>query len=314
MSATPEQIPDQSGRVALITGANSGIGLEAARALAGAGARVIIASRDTTKGDHAVAEIQAAMPAAQLEVERLDLADLSSVHRLVSRLHVDRLDLLINNAGVMAAPHSKTADGFELQIGTNHLGHFALTGLLLGRLLATPGARVVTISSTAHKMGKIDHEDLQSERSYSRWGAYGQSKLANLLFAFELERRLRASDADTISVAAHPGYSATNLQFAATPSRIERVGMGIFNRIWAQSAERGAQPTLYAATADIPGGSFVGPDGFQEFRGSPTLVRATSAARDEDSARRLWEASEKLTGVSYSFTPEAAETTGAAHT
>ena len=193
-----------------------------------------------------------------------------------------------------------------MQLGTNHLGHFALTGRLLGRLLATPAARVVTVSSTAHKFGRIDFEDLQSERSYQRWLAYGQSKLANLLFALELDRRLRTAGAGVLSVAAHPGYAATNLQFAVTPSRIERIGSVVLNRVYAQSAERGALPTLYAATADIPGGSFVGPDGFQEMRGEPKVVTPTRSARDPEKAARLWDVSEQLTNVRFVFAPAGA--------
>ncbi|MEA2334347.1 MAG: hypothetical protein QOG40_837 [Solirubrobacteraceae bacterium] len=293
-------LPDQRGRTAVITGANSGIGLEAARELARAGAHVVMACRDTTKGDAAAHAIRKELPSAELEVAALDLASLDSVRAFAGRYPHERLDLLINNAGVMAPPYTKTIDGFELQFATNHLGHFALTGLLLDKLLATPRARVVTVSSTAHKMGRIDFEDLQSERSYRRWGAYGQSKLANLLFCFELDRRLQATDADLLSVAAHPGYSATNLQFAATPSRIERLASVVLNRVYAQSAERGAAPTLYAATADIPGGSFVGPDGFQEMRGEPRIVKSTRAARDPETALRLWALSEQLTGVHFS--------------
>jgi NAD(P)-dependent dehydrogenase (short-subunit alcohol dehydrogenase family) len=301
MPTPTRNIPDQHGRIALITGANSGIGLEAARALAQAGARVMMACRDTTKGAAAAASVRSAVPAAELDVAALDLASLDSVRAFADAYPHERMDLLINNAGVMVPPYGKTADGFELQLGTNHLGHFALTGLLLDRLLGTAGARVVTISSTAHKMGRIDFEDLQRERSYNRWRAYGQSKLANLLFALELDRRLRAAHADVISVAAHPGYSATNLQFAATPSRIERLTSTVLNRVYAQSAERGALTTLYAATADIPGGSFVGPDGFQEMRGAPKVVTPTRAARDPQTAKRLWNISEELTGVSFAF-------------
>jgi NAD(P)-dependent dehydrogenase (short-subunit alcohol dehydrogenase family) len=295
-------LPDQHGRIAVITGANSGIGLEAARELARAGAHVVMACRDTTKGDAAAATIRKEIASCELDVTALDLASLDSVRAFAERYPHDRVDLLINNAGVMVPPYTKTADGFELQFGTNHLGHFALSGLLLDKLLATPAARVVTVSSTAHKFGRINFDDLQSERSYRRWGAYGQSKLANLLFTFELDRRLRATDADLLSVAAHPGYSATNLQFAATPSRVERFGSVVLNRVYAQSAERGAMPTLYAATADIPGGSFVGPDGFQEMRGEPKLVKSTRAARDPETALRLWEVSEQLTGVSFPVT------------
>jgi NAD(P)-dependent dehydrogenase (short-subunit alcohol dehydrogenase family) len=295
------EVPDQIGRIAIVTGANSGIGLDAARRLALAGARVVMACRDTAKGDAAAATIRTEAPDAQLDVVALDLASLDSVRAFSAGYEHDRLDLLINNAGVMVPPYRKTADGFELQLGTNHLGHFALTGLLLERLLVTRGARVVTVSSTAHKFGRIDFDDLQSEHSYRRWRAYGQSKLANLLFMFELDRRLREHGADTVSVAAHPGYSATNLQFAATPSRVERLGSLVLNRVVAQSAERGAEPTLYAATAAIAGGSFVGPDGFQEMRGAPTLVTPTRAARDPETARRLWQVSEELTSVRFDF-------------
>jgi len=307
MPATTTHIPDQHGRIAVITGANSGIGLETASELASAGARVVMACRDTAKGEAAAATIRGNVPGAELEVAQLDLAALDSVRAFAEAYPHERLDLLINNAGVMASPYTRTVDGFELQLATNHLGHFALTGLLLDSLRATPGARVVTVSSTAHKFGHINFDDLQSERSYRRWRAYGQSKLANLLFAFELDRRLRASSADVLSVAAHPGYSATNLQFAATPSRIERLGSVVLNRVYAQSAERGALPTLYAATADIPGGSFVGPDGFQEMRGAPTLVKPTRAARDPETARRLWEVSEELTDVHFTFAEATAQ-------
>jgi len=303
MPARTNDIPDQSGRTALITGANSGIGLEAARTLARAGAHVIMASRNTEKGEAAAAEIRASHPDAELDVRALDLASLDSVRTFAEGYGDQRLDLLINNAGVMVPPYTKTEDGFELQLATNHLGHFALTGLLLDKLLATAHARVVTVSSTAHKMGKIDFDDLQRERSYHRWFAYGQSKLANLLFALELDRRLKAVSSDVLSVAAHPGYSATNLQFAATPSRIERLGSVVLNRVYAQSAERGALPTLYAATAEIPGGSFIGPDGFQEMRGEPKIVTPTRAARDPETARRLWDVSEQLTGVRSALAP-----------
>ena len=312
MPSTTYDIPDQHGRIAVITGANSGIGLEAARELARAGAQVIMACRDTTKGEAAAATIRETVPGAELDVAELDLAALGSVRAFAERYPHGHLDLLINNAGVMVPPYTSTVDGFELQLATNHLGHFALTGLLLDRLQATPGARVVSVSSTAHKIGRIDFDDLQSERSYHRWRAYGQSKLANLLFAFELDRRLRASNADVLSVAAHPGYSATNLQFAATPSRIERLGSVVLNRVYAQSAERGALPTLYAATADIPGGSFVGPDGFQEMRGEPTLVKSTRAARDPETARRLWGVSEELTGVHFVLAEETAQAASSA--
>jgi NAD(P)-dependent dehydrogenase (short-subunit alcohol dehydrogenase family) len=294
-------IPNQQGRIAVITGANSGIGLEAARELARAGAQVVMACRDTARGDRAAETIRDAIPDAELDVAQLDLASLDSIRAFAERYPHERLDLLVNNAGVMASPRRKTADGFELQLGTNHLGHFALTGLLLERLSATPRSRVVTISSTAHKFGRIKFDDLQSERSYNRWLAYAQSKLANLLFALELNRRLRAAAAEQFSLAAHPGYSATNLQFAATPSRIEKLGSLVLNRVYAQSATSGALPTLYAATAEIPSGVFVGPDGFQEMRGNPTIVTPTRAARDPETARRLWDISEQLTGVRFAL-------------
>jgi NAD(P)-dependent dehydrogenase (short-subunit alcohol dehydrogenase family) len=304
-------IPDQSGRLAVVTGANSGIGLIAARELARAGADVVLACRNVEKGDEALTSIRLDVPSARASVAALDLADLASVREFAGRLRGqhDRLDLLVNNAGVMAPPRRLTADGFESQIGTNHLGHFALTGLLLGALLNAPDPRVVTVSSDAHRIGRIRFDNLQGERHYNNWLAYGQSKLANLLFAFELQRR--AADAGTAlrSMAAHPGYSATNLQFAGPAGRLERLTMAMTNRMFAQSAEMGALPTLYAATVpDLPGGSFVGPDGFMGMRGHPHLVTAVGRAYDEDSARRLWEVSEDLTGVSYEFGATAAVT------
>jgi NAD(P)-dependent dehydrogenase (short-subunit alcohol dehydrogenase family) len=217
-----------------------------------------------------------------------------------------RVEVLINNAGVMAAPRRLTKDGFESQLGTNHLGHFALTGLLLGRLLAAPEPRVVTVSSPAHRIGRISFSDLQGEHRYFRWFAYGQSKLANLMFAFELQRRATEAATKLKSLAAHPGYSRTNLQFAAPPL-IDRAVMRVTNPIFGQDAEMGALPTLYAATApDVPGGSFVGPDGPAEQRGYPRIVTAAGKAYDEQAWRRLWEVSEELTGVSYDFTSAAA--------
>jgi NAD(P)-dependent dehydrogenase (short-subunit alcohol dehydrogenase family) len=295
------QIPDQGGRTAIVTGANSGLGLIEARELARHGAQVVIASRGVAKAEAAAAAIRQTVPSASLEVVQLDLADLSSVRTFSQRFLAghSRLDLLINNAGVMAAPYQRTVDGFELQFGTNHLGHFALTGLLLPALRDQPGARVVTVSSNAHKGGQIRFDDLQGERRYSRWGAYSQSKLANLLFAFELDRRLKAASLPLISVAAHPGYSATNLQLSAPPL-YERLVMRLSNRFIAQTAEMGALPILYAATAPgLAGGSYVGPDGRGEQRGYPTLVQATDRARDGAAARRLWEISEQLTSVTF---------------
>jgi NAD(P)-dependent dehydrogenase (short-subunit alcohol dehydrogenase family) len=298
---TTDQIPDQSGRVAVVTGANSGLGLVTARELARAGASVTLACRNTDKGADAAQEIEAVLPDAAVGVAALDLGSLASVQAFVEQFHSahDGLDLLINNAGVMAPPRQVTTDGFELQLGTNYLGHFALTGRLLGAMQGRTDARVVTLSSNAHKMGRIDFDDLQSERGYKRWSAYGQSKLADLLFALELDRRLRADGSVVRSVAAHPGYAATNLQSAAAPA-LDRLVMVVGNRLMAQSAEMGALPTLYAATLPgLQGGTYVGPDGRGEFRGHPVPVSPNAAARDEGTASRLWADSEKLTGVHF---------------
>jgi NAD(P)-dependent dehydrogenase (short-subunit alcohol dehydrogenase family) len=289
MKWTAQDMGSQDGRRFVITGANSGIGLEAARALGAAGAHVVVACRDTAKGEHAIAELD-----GDFAVRRLDLADLASVRAFAGELEGD-IDVLINNAGVMAVPRAKTADGFEMQLGTNHLGHFALTGLLLDRV----GDRVVTIASGAHRTGRINFGDLQSERRYQRWLAYGQSKLANLLFMMELQRRLDAAGSSVISVAAHPGYAATNLQ--SHTQSIQDQLMGLANHVIAQSAAMGALPTLYAATEDVPGAAYIGPDGLLEQRGHPQLVGMSGAAKDEEAARRLWEASEELTGVTFAL-------------
>ncbi len=309
---TAQDIPDQTGRTALVTGANSGIGLITARELARAGATVILGCRDPQRGESAAAGIRSAVAGARVAPMRLDLADLGSIATLSDAVHASHggLDLLINNAGVMATPHRTTADEFELQFGTNHLGHFALTGRLLDLLLATSAPRVVSVASTAHRFGKINFDDLQSERSYAKWRAYGQSKLANLLFAFELQRRAAAAQTALLSLAAHPGYSATNLQTAgpqmAGNSLEERVNV-LANKVFAQSDEMGALPTLYAATVPgIPPGSYAGPDGLLERAGHPKLVGTTSAAKDEAVARRLWEVSEELTGVTFDFPKVAA--------
>jgi NAD(P)-dependent dehydrogenase (short-subunit alcohol dehydrogenase family) len=294
-------MPAQAGRTAVVTGANSGLGLVVTRELARHGARVVMAARHATRNETAAAAIKAEIPTADLEPARLDLADLESVRSFARDFAAghDRLDLLINNAGVMAAPRGRTADGFELQLGTNHLGPFALTGLLLPWLLNRPDARVVTVSSGVHHGGQMAFDDLQGERRYSRWGAYAQSKLANLLFALELDRRLRAAARPLASVAAHPGYAATNLQFSGPPA-YQRPFMWLGNRLFAQSAEMGALPLLYAATfPQLPGGSYVGPDGIAEGRGHPTLVSPSAAAQDPGTARRLWELSESLTGVRF---------------
>jgi NAD(P)-dependent dehydrogenase (short-subunit alcohol dehydrogenase family) len=298
-------VPDQTGRVAIVTGANSGLGLETAKVLASRGAHVILACRDTDRGKTALDAIARAHPSASVECQPLDLASLASVRAFASAYAAqhERLDLLCNNAGVMALPSRRTADGFEMQLGTNHLGHFALTGLLLDRLLAAPAARVVTVSSTLHRPGRIHWDDLHLERSYRKWIAYAQSKLANLLFAHELDRRLRACGARAISTAAHPGYAATNLQTAgprmAGARWFERLSL-IGNRIFAQSAAAGALPTLYAATApDVQGGDYIGPGGPAEMRGAPRKVGCTARARNAADAARLWELSESLTGVRF---------------
>ena len=302
---TADDMPDQGGRVAVVTGANSGLGLITARELARNGATVVMGCRDPGRGERAHAEVAAAAPAAEVALERLDLADLGSVREFAARVGEahPRIDLLVNNAGIMAPPRSETADGFELQLGTNHLGHFALTGLLLERLLAGSEPRVVTVSSGAHWMGRIRFDDLQLSRRYERWTAYAQSKLANLLFAFELDRRARGADKPLKSLAAHPGYSATHLQTTrggGLVSRLNTAVMAVTNRVLAQSDEMGALPSLYAATVpDLPGGAFVGPDSMGGSRGYPTLASSSSRSRDEAAAKRLWEVSVDLTGVDY---------------
>jgi NAD(P)-dependent dehydrogenase (short-subunit alcohol dehydrogenase family) len=288
MNWTIEDLPDQSGRTFVITGANSGIGFGAARALAGKGARVVLAVRDTGKGEQAATKI-----GGQTEVRRLDLADLASVRAFAQDFDAD-IDVLVNNAGVMNIPYATTADGFEMQIGTNHLGHFALTNLLLPRITE----RVVVVASSAHRFGRIRLDDLNSERGYRRHGAYGQAKLANLLFMTELQRRLAASDSPVKVTAAHPGWAATNLQ-SRSGNRVENGLMAIGNRLFAQDGDMGALPTLYAATADLPGNAYIGPDGRFELRGHPTPVGRSKAATDESTARALWELSERLTGVGF---------------
>jgi len=298
---TTAQIPDQRGRMAVVTGANSGLGFVTARELARKGASVVLACRNADKGAAALERIRAAAPSAQVSVGALDLGSLASVEAFADGFRPSHagLDLLINNAGVMAPPRRVTADGFELQIGTNHLGHFALTGRLIGAMEGREDARVVTLSSNAHKMGRINFDDLQSERHYNRWRAYGQSKLADLMIALELDRRLRATGSTVKSLAAHPGYAATNLQTAAAPL-VDRAVMIVTNLLLAQSADAGALPSLYAATEPgLEGGSYVGPDGIGEFRGHPKLVCPSGAARDKQVAARLWTVSEQLTGVKF---------------
>ena len=286
---TSVDIPDQSGRHVVITGGNSGIGVEAARMLAGAGGRVTLAVRHVAKGEQAAAEID-----GEVGVRELDLTRLESVRAFAAESD-EPFDVLVNNAGVMAVPFARTEDGFEIQFGTNHLGPFALTNLLLPRITD----RVVTISSGAHRAGRIDLDDLNWEhRSYRRWDAYGQSKLANLLFTLELQRRLTAAGSPVRALAAHPGYSATNLQFHYGNPVVDRV-MAVLNRVVGQSAAMGALPTAYAVTQDLPGGSYVGPDGRKELRGYPTLVGRSASASDIKLAERLWTASEELTGVRF---------------
>jgi NAD(P)-dependent dehydrogenase (short-subunit alcohol dehydrogenase family) len=286
---TAEDLPDLSGRTAVVTGATSGIGLVAARELARAGARVVLAVRDTARGEQVAAGFS-----GHAEVRHLDLTDLSTVRAFAQAWKGD-LDVLINNAGVMAVPEGRTADGFETQIGTNHLGHFALTGLLLPHVRD----RVVVLASGAHRIGGLDVDDLNWERrAYHRWKAYGQSKLSNLLFTTELQRRLHAAGSPVRAIAAHPGYAATKLQ-QRTGNPLQNALMWVGNRVIAQSDERGALPTLFAATQDLPGDAYVGPDGPGESRGFPTLVGRSRAAQDAETARRLWERSEQLTGVTY---------------
>ncbi len=279
-----------TGKTAIVTGSNSGIGRAAASALAAAGADVVLAVRATDKGEQAAATMS-----GRTEVRRLDLSSLESVREFAAGWDGGEVDLLINNAGVMVPPLSRTREGFELQFGTNHLGHFALTNLLLDQVTG----RVVTVSSSAHRTGRIDFDDLNWERrSYRAWAAYGQSKLANLLFTAELQRRLTEAGSPVLATAAHPGYAATNLQFHSG-KKLQDLVSHIGNTLLGQSEEGGALPTLYAATADIPGNSFAGPGGFMEARGAAKLVGRTSAAKDMDVARRLWEVSEELTGVRF---------------
>ena len=311
---TASDIPDQRGRVAVVTGANSGIGFFAARGLAAAGARLILAVRNAEKGAEAARAIQAAAPNAEIEVGSLDLASLASVRGFADWFVTghEGLDLLINNAGTMAfSPRRETADGFEISFGTNHLGHFALTGLLIGPMEGRGDARIVTVSGAFHRMGRINFDDLQAKRPYGRIRAYAQSKLANLLFAFELDRRLCAAGSTIRSLAAHPGFAATNIQSAAASSRFDRLFGAVGKRFFAQSAEMGALPTLYAATSPgLEGGSHIGPSRLFEAHGYPKLAGSSAAARDEETARRLWEVSEQLTGVRFPIrtarTPEVA--------
>jgi NAD(P)-dependent dehydrogenase (short-subunit alcohol dehydrogenase family) len=290
-----ENVPDQSGKLALVTGANSGLGYEVSHALALRGATVLMACRNLKKGEEAAAKIRDENPKGEVRLMELDLADLRSVKQFSQKFHFeyDHLDLLVNNAGVMAMPYGQTADGFELQFGINHLGHFALTGLLIDLLENTPGSRIVTVSSYGHWFGRINFGDLNGKNFYQKWMAYAQSKLANILFAFELQRRLSQKGKTPISIAAHPGYAHTNLQ--------QHTALFSFlNPIMAQSQEMGALPILYAATRpDIQGGEYIGPDGFLGQHGYPHKARSSKSSHNEKTADRLWKVSEQLTGVTY---------------
>ena len=301
------RIPSQSGRVAIVTGASSGLGLETAIALGAAGAHVVLACRNPAKAADALAQVGRRASGADAESMTLDLADLGSVRRFATDVaaRFDKIDLLVNNAGVMAVPLQRTADGFEMQIGTNHFGHFALTGLLLPQLERAPGARIVNVASLAHRWtSRMNLDDPNFERSrYNKWDAYGKSKLANLLFTFELVRRFEAAGKRIIVAAAHPGYSSTNLQFvgpAQENSAIGRALMSVGNRLFGQSAAMGALPTLFAATAaDVAPGDYFGPGGFQQIGGHPVKVGCRRAARDPRTAAQLWDVSERLTGVKF---------------
>ncbi|EGD54932.1 oxidoreductase [Gordonia neofelifaecis] len=286
---TAADLPSFADRTVVVTGANSGLGLAAAKRFGGAAARVVLAVRDTDRGEAAAAGVP-----GDTEVRRLDLADLASVRQFADDWSGD-IDVLVNNAGIMNVPEGRTRDGFETQFGTNHLGHFALTNLLLPHVRD----RVVTMSSIMHRTGAIDLTDLNWERrSYNRGGAYGQSKLANLLFSLELQRRLSRSGSAVRSMAAHPGYSATNLQTRTGNAVFDAAG-SVGNKVIAQSAEAGAWPMLFAASQDLPGGSYVGPDRFREMRGHPALAGRSALASDLGLAEKLWDASEELTGVTF---------------
>lgn len=301
-----DDVPDQSGRTIVVTGANSGLGLESIRVLVRKRAHAILACRDLERGQAARERVLQETPGASIEVMRLDLASLDSIRAFAAALpaRCERIDVLMCSAGVMATPRRTTADGFELQFGTNHLGHFALTGLLLPMIRYVPRSRIVAVSSTGERYGRIRFDDLMGERSYDRWRAYGQSKLANVLFAYELQRRLAAARSPTISLAAHPGFAATGLRHelrTTEPSRFQRMLGHVFEGI-SQSAEMGVLPLLYAATAiGVQGGEYYGPDGFLERTGWPKRLRSSRRSYDAELARRLWDVSAELTGVSYDF-------------
>lgn len=295
-SWTANNIPDQTGKIAIVTGANSGIGFETAKALAAKNATVIMACRNSDKAEAAMAEIKKIIHEAKLEFIQLDLCDLASVKAFVTAFQ-DRhhmLDLLINNAGIMMPPYSKTKDGFEVQFGANHLGHFALTGLLMPIIQATKGTRVVNVSSGAHRMGTgtINFDDLNAEKGYSPMRSYAQSKLANLLFTRQLNTYFQSENIKALVTSAHPGWTATNLQAYSLPFRM-------LNPLFAQTPPMGALPTLYAATTERKANDYAGPGGWQEMRGYPKLVEMSNSAKDAALAKHLWDVSEKLTGVQY---------------
>ena len=300
-------VPALSGRTALVTGANSGLGFEISRVLVKKGARLLFAVRDPERGAAALARLMAETPGAEVVPLALDLADLKSIRSMAETVASgqNRLDLLFNNAGVMAIPRRETAQGFEMQLGTNHFGHFALTGLLLPLLRRTPGSRVITTSSLLHRRGIMNFEDLDGRKRYTSYGAYGQSKLANLLFAYELDRRLKAAGVPVLSLACHPGYSATNLQTVGAKMEknpIKEVVSGWMNAVLAQPASQGALTALYAAVRpEMKGGEFIGPDGFMAMRGFPVPEVSNDRSRSVEDAVRLWKISEERTGVSYSF-------------
>ncbi|GGJ21933.1 oxidoreductase [Deinococcus roseus] len=302
---TIHQMPSQQHKTVIVTGANSGLGLETVKAFAARDAQIILAVRNVTAGEQVAAEILKQHPRSKLKVMALDLADLGSVRLFAQKFIQEhrRLHLLINNAGVMAIPRKTTKDGFEMQFGTNHLGHFALTGLLLPVLLSTQDSRIVNVSSRAHTIGRMNFKDLMGQRGYSPWPAYGQSKLANLLFTLELQRQLKLAQSSTLAVSCHPGWSATNLQFVAPQMSQSGFMMWVnrtANQLFAQPAEQGVLPTLYAATSDtIAGGEYIGPH--KDTRGYPVKVRANRRAYDAEAAKQLWTISEDLTRVQYQF-------------
>ena len=298
---TASRIPDQTGRTFIVTGANSGLGLATTRRLVRRGARVIMAVRNEAKGRQALADLTAAQPGASLELHRLDLADLDSVRAFADRIHAEDVpvDVLVNNAGVMMPPHALSPQGHEIQFASNHLGHFALTGLLLDILQTGKDPRVVTVSSSLHRRGHIHFDDLTGARKYSPTAFYAQSKFANVLFGLELDRRLRAAGSPVRSLLAHPGYSATNLQTSGPTGLLNLLGR-LGNRLLAQDVEMGALPQLYAATdSHAETGQFIGPDGPAESKGHPRVVRPVASAEDPATAKRLWEISEELTRVRF---------------